>query len=453
MTFKRNILACVFFLLCCPTLLFAKASPKTTHFTLDNGLNIFVRQIDQFPVVATQVWYRIGSVYEHNGMTGVSHVLEHMMFKGTPKYPNGKLDEMLTLAGAKHNAFTSYDITAYVQELGKQHLETAFILEADRMRNLTFHKEDFIKEMRVVKEERSMRTDDNPVNYTRERFLATAHISTPNRHPIIGWPSDLDALTIENAKKWYQKWYVPNNASVVVVGDVDPQAVLALAKKHFGPIPSRPIPTLKPQAAMPYLGTRHIEVHRPAKIPHVFMGYNLPNFKQAEDKTDIYALEVLANILAMGRSARLESKLVQEAGLLSSVTVSTDCFQLFPDLFTISASPADSVSTQTIEQAITREIQLIQEEGVSSAEVQKIKQQMVAQKVFAQDSLQEQAMMIGWLESIGLSYSIYDEFIEGIQKVTPKQVQQVAKKYLVPNRLTVATLVPQDNGIQSGVSQ
>ena len=214
---------------------------------LKNGMKVIVVENDRAPVVVSQVWYKVGGSYEHDGITGVSHVLEHMMFKGTKKYPAGRFSEIIAENGGKENAFTSKDYTAYFQRIAKDKLELCLRLESDRMRNLTFDKNEFKKELEVVKEERRLRTDDKPVGLTHEKFNAVAYTNSPYRQPIIGWMEDLNTLTVADAKEWYDTWYAPNNATLVVVGDVKAAAVFKLANKYFGEYEKTNVPVLKPR--------------------------------------------------------------------------------------------------------------------------------------------------------------------------------------------------------------
>ena len=205
---------------------------SVTEFTLDNQMKVLVKQDNRAPVVVHQVWYRVGSHFEHSGKTGISHILEHMMFKGTKNLKPGEFSKIVSKMGGSENAFTSTDFTAYYQVVGKQHLSEVMRLESDRMRNIILTDEEFIKERDVVTEERRWRTEDKPSGKLYEQFKATAFMSSPAHHPVIGWMSDIRSWTAEDARNWYQQWYAPNNANLVVVGDVDHQDVYDLAKKH-----------------------------------------------------------------------------------------------------------------------------------------------------------------------------------------------------------------------------
>ncbi|MDQ5911171.1 MAG: zinc protease, partial [Pseudomonadota bacterium] len=223
---RKPRFAALFWLIACPLTVLAAA--PVHEFTLDNGLKILVRQDHRAPVVVSQIWYKVGSSYEPSGLTGISHLLEHLMFKGTPNVPGGEFSRIIAANGGDQNAFTSYDYTAYFQTLEKERLELSFRLEADRMRHLLLKPEDVAKEAQVVAEERRLRTEDQPEALTHERFQAAAYVTSPYRNPIIGWMQDIESIKPDDLRHWYQQWYAPNNATLVVVGDVEPAKVREL---------------------------------------------------------------------------------------------------------------------------------------------------------------------------------------------------------------------------------
>ena len=254
----------------------SSAQPTVHEYRLANGMKILVKEDHRAPVVVSQVWYKVGSSYEHAGITGVSHTLEHMMFKGTPEVPKGQFSKIIAENGGDQNAFTGRDYTAYYQRLEKSRLPVSFKLEADRMRNLLLDQEEFEKEREVVLEERRMRTDDKPRSKVYELFLANVYTSSTYRYPVIGWPDDIRELSIDDHRGWYNKWYYPNNATLVVVGDVDPDAVFKLAKKSFGSLKPQPIPVVKTRSEVEQFGIKRMEVSLPAKLPYLLMGYKVP---------------------------------------------------------------------------------------------------------------------------------------------------------------------------------
>jgi len=424
------------------------AFAQVHEYNLKNGMKILVREDHRAPVVVSQIWYKVGSSYEHNGITGISHVLEHMMFKGTEKHPAGEFSRIIAEQGGRENAFTSDDYTAYFQILEKSRLPISFELEADRMRNLTLPEKEFDKERKVVIEERKMRTEDKPRSLTYEQFNASAFISSPYRTPTIGWIDDLQALTVKDLKQWYQRWYAPNNATLVVVGDVDPDQVYTEAKKYFGNISTSVIPELKPRKEQPQKGERRITVNVPAELPYLLMGYHVPVLKTAKPEWEAYALEVMAGILSGGSSARFPSRLVRQQQIAASADVGYSLYARQNQLFLIDSTPARGHSVADVEQAIENEIEDLKQNLVSDDELERIKAQVVASDVYEKDSMFYQGMQMGILETVGLGWQRMEEYSDKVRAVTAEQIRQVARKYLVPQNRTVAILqpLPMDNG-------
>ncbi len=414
---------------------------------LDNGMKILVKQDKRAPVAVIQVWYKIGTSYEHEGITGLSHALEHMMFKGTKKHKSGEFEKLVSAIGARNNAFTSQDYTAYYEVLASDKLEAAMEIEADRMRNLVFDPEEFKKEIEVVKEERRWRTDDKPSSLTREQFNAVAFLNSPYRAPVIGWMVDLEGMKLEDAIDWYKKWYTPNNATLVVVGDVDPEKVSAMAKKYFGDYKSNPLPEVKARTEVEQKGIRTITLKLPAKLANLRMGFKTPGMITAKqgkvEKWEPYALEVLANILDGGDSARFAKNLVRGKAIAASAGAGYYGYGRLPNLFVITGTPAKDVETSVLKKSLLDEINILKTELASEAELKRVKAQVIAGEVFERDSIQHMATLLGSLESVGLGHKYMDEYVPGILAVTAQQIQDVAKKYLIEEHLTVAELIPQ----------
>jgi zinc protease len=429
---------CCFIFLLMPALSFAEVS----EFQLDNGLKLIVKQDQRAPVVVSQVWYKIGSSYEHNGITGISHQLEHMMFKGTKNLKPNEFSEIIAANGGDENAFTGRDYTAYFQTLEKDRLEISFRLEAERMRNLKITEQEVLKEREVVSEERRLTTEDKPQAVLAEAFNATAFMTSPYHHPIIGWMSDINNYSVEELTDWYNKWYAPNNATVVVAGDVEPEAVFELAKTYFGPLKPEQVAVLKPQPEVVQRGKRTIEVKAPAQLPFFMMGWKTPTMVTAEEKWEPYALEVLSGILDGGDTARFSKKLVRGQEIAASVSAGYGLYSRLTDLFIIAGTPAKSATVEQLKNAIDAELELLKTESVSDAELQRIKAQVVASDVYQRDSLFYQAMKIGMLDTVGLDWRLADQYVERINAVTAEQIRQVANKYFIQDSLTIGDLIP-----------
>ncbi|MEX1200984.1 MAG: pitrilysin family protein [Methylophaga sp.] len=434
LSLKKLLLLC----LCLPALAIAEVS----EYQLDNGLKLLVKPDDRAPVVVSQVWYKVGSSYEHNGITGISHILEHMMFKGTKNLAPGEFSEIIAENGGSQNAFTGRDYTAYFQTLEKDRLEVSFRLEAERMRNLIIDETELFKERDVVSEERRMRTDDNPQALMREAFNATAFMNSPYHHPVIGWMSDINHYQKADLDDWYQKWYAPNNAVVVVVGDVQPDAVYQLAKKYFGPLKPEQTATVKPQVEVEQRGERYLKLKAPAQLPYLMMGWKVPVITTAENDWEPYALDVLAGILSGTSSSRFAKDLVREQQVAAGVSAYNNNFSRLDDMFIIAGTPAQGKSVDALQKAIQAQLDTLKMTPVSDAELERVKTQVVASEVYELDSVFYQAMQLGMLETVGLNWQLSEQYVDNIKAVTAEQLQQVVQKYFIDERLTIGELVP-----------
>ena len=419
-------------------------SAEVQEFKLDNGLKIVVQEDHRAPVVVSQVWYRAGALDEVNGKTGVAHVLEHMMFKGTKAVPAGKFSRLIAAAGGTENAFTAQDQTTYYQQLEKSNLPLSIKLEADRMANLNLTDEEFAKEIKVVMEERRWRTEDKPQSKVNEQFNSTIYHVHPYGRPVVGWMNDLENMTAADAREWYNTWYAPNNATLVVVGDVNAQDVLKLAKQYFGPLKPHALPARKPQVEPEQKGERRVVVKAQAKLPYVLMGFHVPSLQDADKDVDPYALEILAGVLNGNASARLNQNLVRQSQIAIDVDAGYDMVQRGrQSIFVLDGTPSEGRSVAELEAAILNEVEKIKTGGVTEEELQRVKAQVIAADVYQRDSMFYQAMQIGNLETAGFSWRILKDYPAKLQAVTAEQVQLVAKKYFNKDNLTVATLDPQ----------
>jgi len=426
----------------------ALAQAEIEQKTLKNGLKVIVQEDHRAPVVVSQVWYRVGSLDEVNGKTGVAHVLEHMMFKGTKAVPAGQFSRQVAAAGGKENAFTSKDYTCYFQQLEKSRLPLSFKLEADRMANLQIADAEFAKEIEVVKEERRWRTEDKPQSRVNEQFESSVYRAHPYGRPVVGFMNDLENMTAEDAREWYRTWYAPNNATVVVVGDVKAQDVFALAEKTFGQLKAKPLPARKPQVEPAQIGERRAIVKAPAKLPYFVMGFHTPALKNGDAYTEQdwepYALEVLSSVLSGNDASRLNQKLVREQAVAIEIDTGYDSTNRGQtSTFEVAASPSDGVAQEDLIKAIWAQIEEVKNKGVTAAELHRVKAAVIAADVYKRDSMFYQAMQIGQLETMRYPLSLLQNNAARVQAVTSEQVQAVAKKYLVPDQMTLVSLDPQ----------
>jgi zinc protease len=374
-----------------------------------------------------------------------------MMFKGTDQLGPNEFSRVIAANGGRENAFTGRDYTAYFQRLEKSRLPISFELESDRMHNLKLDIDEFKKEVEVVKEERRLRTDDRPQSLVYEKFMATAFRTSKYRNPIIGWPQDLDSMRLQDLEHWYQRFYAPNNATVVVAGDVDPDAVFELAEKYFGKVPRRDLEPIDEIPELQQDEPRRIQVKLPAKVPYLLIGFHVPSINATKpDDWEPYALDILAYILDGGKSARLPARLVREQRIASSVGAGYDPVSRLPTLFVIDGNPANGKTTEELETALQTELERLKSELVSQPELRKVKAQIVASNVFGRDSVFYQAMKLGELETVGLDWRLESQMVDRLRAVTAEQVRAVARKYLKPTNMTVAVLAPQPLDNQGG---
>ena len=410
--------------------------------TLANGLRVIVKEDHRAPVVVSEVWYRVGSIDEPEGITGVSHVLEHMMFKGTKRLKPNEFSRIIAANGGTENAFTSHNYTGYFQMLERSRLPVALELEAERMHNLRLDLAEYRKEIRVVMEERRLRIEDRPEQQVDERFMATAYRVSPYRHPVIGLMRDLENMKVEDLRRWYDRFYSPSNATLVVVGDVDSQEVFALARKYFGPIPARANNHPVLPAEPPQTETRRVRLKLPAEVPYLVMGYHAPSHTAYRESWEPYALYVLAGILDGGNSARFSSDLVRGRRIAASAGVGYFPVSRGTTLFMAEAHPAQGHTIEDLERAIRDQFERLKREPVGADELARVKAQVVAADVYARDSIYMQARKLASYATIGLDWRQADAFVRHIQAVTPEQVQTVARRYLIDSNLTVAVLDP-----------
>lgn len=439
----------------CSTLSTTNALPKTSEsnktttnakdlrheFVLDNGLKVIIKEDHRSPVVISQVWYNVGSNDEPEHLGGMSHLLEHMMFKGTNKVSSADFERLIAKFGGSNNAFTSYDYTAYYEVFPANRLNLALELEADRMKNLQLNQADFDSERQVVMEERRQRTDDDPNAQAFEQFLKMAYPTSPKGESVIGPMSEINAIQLNDLKHWYQTWYTPNNATVVIVGDVEPTQALQTVKKYFADIPSQPLPSRTNVREQGFRGYSEKTAHLPVKVPMLMMAYNLPTLTTTDDKKSVFALSLLSDILDGGMSARLEKRLVRERQILASVGSGYSAFSRGDGLLMIEATPRDGVSLEQAKQAILNEIENLKTKKIQDSELKRAKTNTMTSLIYSQDSLSGQAQMIGSLNSIGLDDRMIYELPTTFDKINEKQLKKVAKKYLVKDNLTVLKVI------------
>jgi len=423
------------------------APAKAQQFRLANGFTLVVKPDRRAPTAVHMVYVRVGSMDEVDGASGVAHVLEHMLFKGTDKLKPGEFSRRVAALGGRENAFTMKDATGYFQQIPAGKLEDVMALEADRFANNQWPDSEFKPELEVVKEERRLRTEDSPRSLLWEQLSATAYLASPYRRPIIGWMSDLEAMTAQDARDFFRRWYVPANAVIVVAGDVDPEQVRRLAEKHYGAIQARPAPPRKPREEPLQAGIRRVEFKAPAEQAYVALAFKAPqltSFESTPANDDALALTVLAAVLDGHSGARLNRNLTQGPDRVAdSVGAGNGLWGRGPQMFTLDGVPARGKTPEQVEAALRAEVAKVARDGVSDEELKRVKTQWIAGEIYKLDSVMNQAREIGGYWVAGFAPDAGERLIERLKGVTAEQVKSVAARYFGDDQLTVATLRPQ----------
>ena len=420
------------------------AAEEVLEATLDNGLRVLLLEDHRSPVVALQLWYRVGSRDERVGLTGLSHYLEHMMFKGTPRYGPRAYSTLVEQQGGEQNAYTTQDVTVYYVNVAADKIDLILDLEADRMRQLTLDSREVEAERKVIIEERRTRSEDDPVGALTEAFHAVAFTAHPYRLPIIGFAGDIERLTAEDLRAWYDTYYQPNNAILVAVGDFQASELLEKVRARFGPIPRGSDPPPVRAAEPEQRGERRVWLRREAQLPVIFIGYPVPNHRSP----DAYALDVLSVILAGGRASRLYQRLVYRERLALDAGGDYGRLSLDPESFTFYATALPGKTVEEVERALLAEVEQLQTELVGEEELQRAKNQIEAAFLFGQDSVRTRAGTLGRYELVG-GWRLFQAFLPGVRAVSREDVRAAAQRYFVRDRQTTAILVPTPPGAGS----
>ena len=407
--------------------------------TLDNGLRVLLLEDRRSPIVSVQVWYRVGSRNESRGATGIAHFLEHLMFKGTPKYGPREFVRLVEQNGGNDNAFTSHDVTSYFVNIAAERIDLVFDLEADRMKNLLLDPKAIDAEREVVIEERRTRTEDDPSGFLSEEIGALAFKAHPYGQPVIGWMDDIKRITPEEIRAFYQRYYVPNNALLVAVGDFKATDVLAKVRRLFGGIPRGETPPPMLAVEPPQNGERRVTVHRPqARLPIVYMSYHVPNYRSA----DSAPLEMMSMILSGGRASRLYQRLVYERQLALDAGGDYSYLSFDPYLFWFWATPMPGQTPETLEKELLAEVEKLKTDPIAPVELERARNQIEAAFVFQEDSVHRRASLLARFELAG-GYQTKDEYLRRIRAVTPDDIARVARAYFLSQKRNVGVLLPQ----------
>lgn len=413
---------------------------ETRKEILPNGLQVIVQEDHRAPVVMSQIWYKVGSIDEKVGKSGLSHALEHMMFKGTRTIPSGEFARRVSAMGGTLNAYTTATETVYHENTAKEHLPKLLEMEADRMVNLNFSDNDFNNEMKVIREERRQVIEDNPMGSMHEQMLYRAYDKPSNRTAVIGHMRDLHNLKANDLRTWYQQWYVPNNATIVIVGDVDAKQTIELIKQKFGHIPAKKLP--KRNNIIEKQEKKPISAHAfgNTQQPIMLLAYRVPTLKKHDDSIP-YALDMLTTILDGHSASRFKTQLVRGKELALETDVAYSMIDRQPQLLQISAMPREGVKTSELKAAIEAQIADIAKNGVSETELQRARRIQETSAIFHRDSMANEAGLIGMLEINGFQFDDEKKIRQRLQKVTSREIQAAAK-LLTPQREVFITLYP-----------
>jgi zinc protease len=412
-------------------------APAVLAATLDNGLRVLLLEDHRSPIVSFQVWYRVGSRNEERGRTGIAHFLEHMLFKGTPKYGRGQFARLIEQNGGQDNAFTSQDVTSYYVNITADKLDLVVDLEADRMVNALLDAKEIDSERQVVIEERRTRTEDDPNGFLGEEVSALAFRGHPYGQPVIGWMEDIKRITPEEIRAFYKTYYQPNNALVVAVGAFKAPELMDKLKAHFGRIPRGAAPPAVTAVEPVQNSERRLVVRKEAQLPIVYLAYHVPN----QTSPDAPGLEMLSTILSSGRSSRLYRSLVYERQLALDAGGDYSWFSFDPNLFWFWATAMPGQTPETLEKELLAEMAKLTKEPVSDLELRRARNQIEAAFVFQEDSIHRRASLLARFETIG-GYALKDKYLERIRAVTAADVQRVAGAYFLEQRKNVGVLLP-----------
>ena len=426
MPFQQKILLCCAFIFA-PGLC---AGPSFETRVLDNGIKVIVLPDTSANVAALEVVYRVGGFAESRPDTGISHMLEHMMFQGTKEHPKESFTEALSKMGGVLNAFTTEDYTAYHELVPVEYLPEVFVLEADRLDQLTLADEDFIKEIEVVKEERRLRVDDVPFMQLRERLMASYFPSGPYHDPLIGWMDDLNRMTSEQVRQWYEQWYCADNVSIIVAGNVEPSAIFSLSEKTFGKKKRCPNALAVALEEVSPMGPMTLEAHIQSAVPMLALAYRAPSFGRYTEHWEPFAMTVAMNILDGGFSTRFEKELVREDQIASAVWAYYDPFARFETSVVFGGIPMPDISLDRLERSIGQQLRRIKDESVTEDELAMAKVRLKAQKTFEQDDLMSRIRWFGHFEGIGQNAEDGLSWEQNIEQVTAQQVQDIVGQYL-----------------------
>ena len=444
----KYLLPCLCFTFCITS---AVAEDKISELMLSNGLKIIIKSDHRSPIVVFQVWYKVGSADAQKGHTGISHLLEHMMYRGMKNPQLEDVYRKMSLIGSQGNAYTTRDYTFYYHVVEKKYLHLAFAVEAERMRYLVIDKNEFNIEKKIIQEEWLNNNSKDPYLPASNALYNMAFENEAYQFPVIGQMQDQAALSIDKVLSWYESHYTPDNAILVIVGDINASNTFSLARKYFANIKKKSkisehqFSSDKIQLALKQKKTRII-MPETTKVAMILLAFKVPSIKTSEPTWEAYALDVLAGWFDSGLDSRLTKALVKDRRVAHEVFVHYSPMNKKESLFIIEATPAQNISIKQLEWTLIKEIKRLKKETISRKTLQKIKNQMIATEIFERDSMLIQARIIGQAESVGISWLEDREYINRIKAVSPEQVKSVFQRYLNLDKKFIAIQNKHDNG-------
>ncbi|NWE24223.1 M16 family metallopeptidase [Pseudomonas gingeri] len=444
---KRPTIRFAFGLLLLPAVALAAPTPDTHELRLDNGLKIIVREDHRAPVVAAQLWYKVGSSHEPPGESGLSHALEHMLFQGSSKVCPGHAFPIMERLGARINAFTNHDTTTYEYLMPRHALGVALEIMADQMSTAQLSPAAFQREIEVIKNERWQNVDDSPGELLDERMRAIAFGTSGYRTSTVGWQHDLERMSVQQLHRWYTAWYAPNNATLVVVGDVTAEEVETLARRYFADLPGRKLPEIRQPLELNEQGERRITLRTHNEFPSLLMAFNVPSLATAADPRSAHSLRLLNELLGVGAGSRIFSQLKFHEELITRAHSSYEAFNRGDGLLKIAVDLdiQGNPDPDDVQARLWALLEALQKTPVSAQELDRARTRVLAKGVFARDSVEAQAQKIGLLESVGLSWKLDTQEQDHLKAVTPLDIQKAAQTYFVRERLSVALAIPGGN--------
>ena len=418
-----------------------KFSDRIEVYSLPNKLKVILLEDKRNPIAISSIWYKVGSSYETKGKTGISHVLEHMMFKGTQKIKAGEFSKIIKKFGGSENAFTGRDFTGYYQKVNKIYLEKCLEMEADRMANLVLKQSDFEKELNVVKEERRLRVDDRPIPKAFEKILQQAFGYNEYGIPIIGTMDDLSNLELDDLQSWYKKFYTPENATLIIAGDIDKVAVKQLIEKYFLPIKNKDFTAKIDQLDNHKTNFDDIILKDSISNPTILISFIQPKFNR-DDRLEHYKIDLLLELMDGGSSSRLTKNLVDKKKVALETFISSDTYPMNKNIIAIGAIPRKNISIETLRDEIFLEFKNIVEKGITDKEFESLKSRLSSSSIFKLDSLFGQVMRIGMLESKKIGWETLDYYIDDMNKITKNDLIDTAKKYFIDRDFIFTVIHP-----------